>query len=221
MAAGNSGLTARAATWEKECNAGNLTGVVALYTGDGCRMSSNQPAAHGHDAILAEPKASKDRGVAKVKVAVTSDQTRSGRRHGNVRDQRRRCNTSRSRQMDVVLEEIEGRLQDGVRHLQFGYADALNEHEIAALSARVPTQAKFGLSGPPARLPQTHFPAAAGLVTSITAGVPRFAGSITLQTRTRRGAGVPKICPILANRGPCSKPRAGIRTLGTPIDHPG
>jgi ketosteroid isomerase-like protein len=71
-AADSSGVAARAATWEKEYNADNLAGVVALYASDGCRMPPNQEAVHGSDAILAQLKAGKDRGLAKVKIAVTS-----------------------------------------------------------------------------------------------------------------------------------------------------
>jgi ketosteroid isomerase-like protein len=71
-AADSSGLAARAATWEKEYNADNLAGVVALYASDGCRMPPNQEAVHGSDAILAQLKSGKDRGLAKVKIAVTS-----------------------------------------------------------------------------------------------------------------------------------------------------
>jgi ketosteroid isomerase-like protein len=71
-AADSSGLAARAAVWEKEYNANNLAGVVALYASDGCRMPPNQEAVHGSDAILAQLKAGKDRGLAKVKIAVTS-----------------------------------------------------------------------------------------------------------------------------------------------------
>jgi ketosteroid isomerase-like protein len=71
-AADSSGLAARAATWEKEYNANNLAGVVALYASDGCRMPPNQEAVHGTDAILAQLKSGKDRGLANVKIAVTS-----------------------------------------------------------------------------------------------------------------------------------------------------
>jgi ketosteroid isomerase-like protein len=71
-AADKSDVTGRAATWEKEYNAGNLDAVVALYAPDGCRMPPNQEAVHGRDAILAQLKAGKDRGFAKVKIAVTS-----------------------------------------------------------------------------------------------------------------------------------------------------
>ena len=70
-----SDLAARAATWEKEYNAGNLAAVEALYAADGCRMPPNQPAAHGSEAILAQLKAGKDRGLAKVKIAVTAAET--------------------------------------------------------------------------------------------------------------------------------------------------
>src|SRR5271169_6123915 len=71
-AADSSGLAARAATWEKEYNAGNLAAIVALYASDGCRMPPNQELARGSDAILAQLKSGKDRGLAKVKIVVTS-----------------------------------------------------------------------------------------------------------------------------------------------------
>jgi len=72
LAADKSDVAARAATWEKEYNAGNLAAVVALYAPDGCRMPPNQDAVHGRDAILAQLKAGKDRGFAQVKIAVTA-----------------------------------------------------------------------------------------------------------------------------------------------------
>jgi ketosteroid isomerase-like protein len=72
VAADESGVAARAATWEKEYNAGNLAGVVALYAPDACRMPPNQEAVHGADAILAQLKTGKDRGFAKVKIVVIS-----------------------------------------------------------------------------------------------------------------------------------------------------
>jgi ketosteroid isomerase-like protein len=62
----------RAATWEKEYNAGNLAAVQALYATDACRMPPNQEAVHGSDAILAQLKAGKDRGLAQVKITVTA-----------------------------------------------------------------------------------------------------------------------------------------------------
>src|SRR5437660_2602985 len=71
-AADKSDMVARAATWEKEYNAGNLAAVQALYATDGCRMPPNQEAVHGGEAILAQLKAGKDRGLAKVKIVVTS-----------------------------------------------------------------------------------------------------------------------------------------------------
>jgi ketosteroid isomerase-like protein len=70
-AADKSDVPGRAATWEKEYNAGNLAGVVALYAPDGCRMPPNQPIACGSDAILANLKTGKDRGLAQVKIVVT------------------------------------------------------------------------------------------------------------------------------------------------------
>src|SRR5271156_4800250 len=72
VGADKSDLAGRAATWEKEYNAGNLAAVQALYAADGCRMPPNQEAVHGSEAILAQLKAGKDRGLAKVKIVVTS-----------------------------------------------------------------------------------------------------------------------------------------------------
>ena len=72
VAVDKSDVAARAATWEKEYNAGNLAAVAALYATDGCRMPPNQEAVHGREAILAQLKAGKDRGLAKVKIVVTS-----------------------------------------------------------------------------------------------------------------------------------------------------
>src|SRR5271168_363457 len=71
-AADQSDVAGRAAIWEKEYNAGNLAAVVALYAADGCRMPPNQELARGSDAILANLKTGKDRGLAKVKIVVTS-----------------------------------------------------------------------------------------------------------------------------------------------------
>jgi len=72
LAADRSGVAERAAAWEKDYNAGDLAGVAALYADDGCRMAPNLPLAKGHDAILANLKASKDQGVATVKITVTA-----------------------------------------------------------------------------------------------------------------------------------------------------
>jgi ketosteroid isomerase-like protein len=71
LAADKSDMAARAAVWEKEYNAGNLTAVQALYAADGCRMPPNQEAVRGSEAILAQLKASKERGP-KVKIVVTA-----------------------------------------------------------------------------------------------------------------------------------------------------
>jgi ketosteroid isomerase-like protein len=75
VAADKSDLAARAATWEKEYNAGNLAAVQALYAADACRMPPNQEAVRGSDAILAQLKAGKDHGAAKVKIVVTAAET--------------------------------------------------------------------------------------------------------------------------------------------------
>lgn len=74
-AADTSDWGARAATWEKEYNANNLKGVVALYAADGCRMPPNAKIDHGSDAIMAELKAFKDKGVAKVKISIATTET--------------------------------------------------------------------------------------------------------------------------------------------------
>jgi ketosteroid isomerase-like protein len=75
LAGDKSDVAARAATWEKEYNAGNLDAVVALYAPDGCRMPPNRELARGRDAILAQLKTGKDRGAANVKIAVTGAET--------------------------------------------------------------------------------------------------------------------------------------------------
>src|SRR6202035_799694 len=75
LAADASGWAARAATWEKEFNAGNLKGVVALYAADGCRMPPTAKTVQGSEAILASLQSAKEHDVAKIKVAVTSAET--------------------------------------------------------------------------------------------------------------------------------------------------
>jgi ketosteroid isomerase-like protein len=82
VASDQSDLAGRAAAWEKEYNGDNLAGVVALYAADGCRMPPNQEAVHGSDAILAQLKAGKDKGAAKVKIAVTSAESSGDLAHG-------------------------------------------------------------------------------------------------------------------------------------------
>ncbi len=72
VAADKSDLAGRAVTWEKEYNADNLAAVQALYASDGCRMPPNQEAVHGSAAILAQLKAGKEHGAAKVKIVVTA-----------------------------------------------------------------------------------------------------------------------------------------------------
>jgi ketosteroid isomerase-like protein len=75
LAADQSDLAGRAATWEKEYNANNLNGVVALYAKDGCRMPPNAETAHGSEAILSNLKNGKENGAAKIKVTITSAET--------------------------------------------------------------------------------------------------------------------------------------------------
>jgi ketosteroid isomerase-like protein len=72
VAADKSDIAALAAVWEKEYNANNLAAIQALYAADGCRMPPNQEAVHGSEAILSQLKAGKDRGLAKVKITVTT-----------------------------------------------------------------------------------------------------------------------------------------------------
>ena len=76
LAADQSDLAGRAATWEKEYNAGNLKAVAAMYAADGCRMPPNQKAVHGTEAILGQLTAGKEQGIAKVKIAVTAAETK-------------------------------------------------------------------------------------------------------------------------------------------------
>lgn len=75
MAEDKSDLAGRAATWEKEYNAGNLKAVAAMYAADGCRMPPNVPIVKGTDGILAQLQAGKDHGIVKIKVAVTMAET--------------------------------------------------------------------------------------------------------------------------------------------------
>jgi len=81
-AADQSDGVGRAAIWEKEYNAGNLAAVQALYATDGCRMPPNQEAVHGSAAILAQLKAGKDRGFAKVKIVVTTAESNGDLAYG-------------------------------------------------------------------------------------------------------------------------------------------
>jgi len=75
MAADQSDMAAKAATWEKEYNAGNLEAVAALYAADGCRMPPYRETVKNTQGILAELKFGKDQGIAKVKISVTSAET--------------------------------------------------------------------------------------------------------------------------------------------------
>ena len=81
-AADSSDLAGRAATFEKEYNADNLKGVATMYTADGCRMPPNQPKVVGTEAIMAQLKAGKDRGFAKLKIVVTSAESSGDWSHG-------------------------------------------------------------------------------------------------------------------------------------------
>ena len=83
MAADQSDLAGRAATYEKEFNANNLAGVAALYAKDGCRMPPYQETIHGTDAIVKELQNGKDQGGAKIKVTVTSAETMGDMAYGS------------------------------------------------------------------------------------------------------------------------------------------
>jgi ketosteroid isomerase-like protein len=82
VAADESDMAARAVTWEKEYNAGNLKGVAALYGEDSCRMPPNQEAVRGREAILAHLKAGVEQGIAKVKLGVTSAESSGDMAYG-------------------------------------------------------------------------------------------------------------------------------------------
>ena len=75
MAADASGMAARIVSWEKAYNADDLKSIAAMYAADGCRMPPNAKTAQGTDAILAQLKAGKDNGAAKVKLGLASAQT--------------------------------------------------------------------------------------------------------------------------------------------------
>ena len=75
LAADESDLAGRAVTWEKEYNAGNLEAVAAMYAADGCRMPPNQETVKGTNGILGQLKGGKDKGLAKIKIAVTTAET--------------------------------------------------------------------------------------------------------------------------------------------------
>jgi ketosteroid isomerase-like protein len=75
LAADESDLAGRAATWEKEYNEGNLGMVAVLYSQDACRMPPNRDPINGPVGILALLKFQKDQGAAKVKVTVTTAET--------------------------------------------------------------------------------------------------------------------------------------------------
>jgi len=53
-------LKARASAWEKAFNESKLEAVAAMYAKDGTRMPPNAAPAHGHDAILAQLRESRN-----------------------------------------------------------------------------------------------------------------------------------------------------------------
>jgi ketosteroid isomerase-like protein len=81
-AADESNLAARVVTWEKEYNADGLKKVAAMYAEDGCRMPPNQATVHGREGILAQLEAGKKQGIARVKLALTSVQSRGDLAYG-------------------------------------------------------------------------------------------------------------------------------------------
>jgi ketosteroid isomerase-like protein len=82
LAADVSGMAGRAAAWEKAYNADDLKAVAALYSADGCRMPPHAKIAQGTEGILAQLKAGKDQGAARVKLAVTMAETSGNRGYG-------------------------------------------------------------------------------------------------------------------------------------------
>ena len=70
MAADESNYAARAASWEKEYNAGNLDKVAAEYAKEGCRMPPNTQTVTGTAAIQAQLKKGYDMGATKIKITV-------------------------------------------------------------------------------------------------------------------------------------------------------
>ena len=82
LAADASGLAKRAAAWEKAYNADDIKGVAALYSADGCRMPPNMKTVTGTGAIQAQIKAGKDKGAARIKIAVTAAETSGNWGHG-------------------------------------------------------------------------------------------------------------------------------------------
>lgn len=83
MGADQSDLAGRAATYEKEYNANNLSAVAALYAKDGCRMPPNQETIHGTEAIIAQLKNAKENGGTKIKITVTSAETMGNMAYGS------------------------------------------------------------------------------------------------------------------------------------------
>jgi ketosteroid isomerase-like protein len=75
LAADAADWAARAVTWETDFNADDLTGIVALYAADGCRMPPHAKTAQGSEAILATLKSAKKQGVAKIKISVKAAET--------------------------------------------------------------------------------------------------------------------------------------------------
>ena len=126
LAADASDLVGRAATWEKDYNADNLKGVVALYAVDGSRMPPHAATTKGSESILAELKSLKEQGAVKVKITVTVGESAGNLNYGTgtfeVLGGRRQA--TRPRQVDECLREAEGTLEDPVRHLELRHAHA-------------------------------------------------------------------------------------------------
>jgi ketosteroid isomerase-like protein len=72
LAAEPSDLAGRIVIWENEYNASNFKGVTAMYTADACRMPPNELTAHGADGVLAQLQSGKEKGIAKVKLGLTT-----------------------------------------------------------------------------------------------------------------------------------------------------
>jgi ketosteroid isomerase-like protein len=75
LAADASNMAKAVPAWEKAYNADDLKAIAALYSDDGCRMPPNARTAKGTEGIIAQIKAGKDQGAAKVKLTLTVAET--------------------------------------------------------------------------------------------------------------------------------------------------
>jgi ketosteroid isomerase-like protein len=126
VAADASDLVGRAASWEKNFNADNLKGIVALYAADGWRMPPHEATAKGSEGILAELKSLKEHGASKVKITVTTGESEGSLNYGTGTFE---VLGADGKQIDhgkwmKCVEEPQGTLDDPVRHLELRHAHA-------------------------------------------------------------------------------------------------